>query len=48
MQHDAIVETLLSCGIPVGNVKVVCDEGQVPDTRTTMGKKGSPIGLKSC
>lgn len=27
-QHDAIVETLLSCGIPVGNVKVVCDEDE--------------------
>lgn len=23
-------------------------QGTVPDTRTTMGKKGSPIGLKSC
>lgn len=27
-QHDAIVETLLSCGIPVGNVKIVCDEDE--------------------
>ena len=23
-------------------------QGTGPDTRTTMGKKGSPIGLKSC
>lgn len=29
VQHDAIVETLLSCGIPVGNVKVVCDEDEM-------------------
>lgn len=25
-QHDALVEILLSCGIPVGNINVVCDE----------------------
>ena len=24
-----LVETLLSCGIPVGNVKVVCDEDEI-------------------
>ena len=29
MQHDAIVETLLSCDIPVGNIKVVCDEDEM-------------------
>ena len=28
-QHEAIVKTLLSCGIPVGNVKVVCDEDEM-------------------
>ena len=27
-QHDALVETLLSCGIPADNIKVVCDEDE--------------------
>ena len=27
-QHDALVKTLLSCGIPADNIKVVCDEDE--------------------
>ena len=27
-QHDALVKTLLSCGISADNIKVVCDEDE--------------------
>ena len=28
-QHDSLVDTLLSCGIPAESIKVVCDEDEM-------------------